>query len=196
MAVAMHSRRRPIVRRCCCAAPTTTSRTDRPRRRRRRRPLRPSSERRRPPVPTTPTKGGGGRWRTAQAGEGVREGGAVRRRHAAVHVHPRGPDEDIAGQEQGHTEEHPPFVLSGGEDRRRRSERVREGAYVVSAIRRVGGIRPRGWCVLRAVFFCRRKHVSKPPPPGHHHCSRRSSRSWRGSRRSSTASHVRCRALP
>ena len=70
-------------------------------------------------------KGGGGR--TAQAGEGVREGGAVRRRHTAVHVHPRGPHEDIAGQEQGHTEEHPPVVLPGSEDRGRRPERVREG---------------------------------------------------------------------
>ena len=127
-----------------------------------------------------------GERRTAQAGEGVREGGAVRRRHSAVHVHPRGPDEDFAGQEQGHTEEHPPVVLSGSEDRCRRSERVREG----TSSRQFIASRHSSACDFFAV-----ENISKPPARPHY-CSRRSSRSWRGSRRSSTASHVHCRALP
>jgi len=111
-------------------------------------------------------------------------GGAVRRRHTAVHVHPRGPHEDIAGQEQGHTEEHPPVVLPGSEDRGRRPERVREGTC------RLGNLSRRG------IRSSSRKNLSKPPARPDHHCSRRYSRSWRGSRRNSTASHVRCRALP
>ena len=60
-------------------------------------------------------------------------------------------------------------------------------------VRRLGNLSRRG-IRPRAIFLPSKTSLSRPP--GHHHCSRRSSRSWRGSRRSLTASHVHCRALP